>query len=95
MHGNVAEWTCSLYAPYPYDAKDGRDDASAPGRRVARGGSWRDRPYRSTSSFRLDYKPFQEVYNVGFRVLVAPNSKPIVAAMAATHAPGSASPSAT
>jgi formylglycine-generating enzyme required for sulfatase activity len=34
-----------------------------------RGGSWRDRPYRATSSFRLGYEPFQKVYNVGFRVV--------------------------
>ena len=44
MHGNVAEWTRSAYRPYPYDADDGRDEAAADGRKVVRGGSWRDRP---------------------------------------------------
>jgi formylglycine-generating enzyme required for sulfatase activity len=69
MHGNVAEWTRSAYRPYPYRDDDGRDDAAAPDRKVARGGSWRDRPFRCTSSFRLAYPPYQRVYNVGFRVM--------------------------
>jgi formylglycine-generating enzyme required for sulfatase activity len=69
MHGNVAEWTGTTYRPYPYDAEDGRNDRSQPGRKVARGGSWRDRPQRATSSFRLAYQPYQPVFNVGFRVV--------------------------
>jgi len=70
MHGNVAEWTRSAYRPYPYVATDGRNDADAPGRKVVRGGSWRDRPHRATSSFRLGYAPYQPVVNVGFRVVI-------------------------
>lgn len=70
MHGNVAEWTASLYKPYPYDDSDGRNDPSSPGRRVARGGSWYDRPKLCTSSFRRAYRPYQKVYNVGFRVII-------------------------
>lgn len=54
MHGNVAEWTAS--------------DNSA-GLKVARGGSWRDRPYRAMSAFRVAYQPYQRVFNVGFRVV--------------------------
>ncbi|MBI3853936.1 MAG: SUMF1/EgtB/PvdO family nonheme iron enzyme [Verrucomicrobia bacterium] len=68
MHGNVAEWTRSSYAPYPW-ATDGRDDGSTTGRKVVRGGSWRDVPARGTASFRLSYQPWQRVYNVGFRVV--------------------------
>jgi formylglycine-generating enzyme required for sulfatase activity len=37
---------------------------------VLRGGSYYDRPYRATSSFRLGYPAWQKVYNAGFRVLV-------------------------
>ncbi|MCP4540302.1 MAG: hypothetical protein GY832_24445, partial [Chloroflexi bacterium] len=37
--------------------------------RAVRGGSWRDRPSRSGSAFRLGYRPYQGVYNVGFRVI--------------------------
>ena len=69
VHGNVAEWTRSADRPYPYDAGDGRNDPAATGRRVARGGSWYDRPERCTSSHRLGYQPHQKVYNVGFRVV--------------------------
>ncbi len=69
MHGNVAEWTRTTYRPMPYSVKDGRDDAKTPGCKVVRGGSWRDVPQRSTSSFRLSYQPYQHVYNVGFRVV--------------------------
>ncbi|MGO8745835.1 MAG: SUMF1/EgtB/PvdO family nonheme iron enzyme [Thermoguttaceae bacterium] len=68
IHGNVAEWTRTTYRPYPYDPGDGRDDAACDGRKVVRGGSWRDRPRRSTASFRLSYQAYQRVFNVGFRV---------------------------
>ncbi len=69
MHGNVAEWTRSAYRPYPYRANDGRNDPVGSENRVARGGSWRDRPARASSAFRLAYRPYQPVYNVGFRVV--------------------------
>jgi len=69
MHGNAAEWTRSAYRPYPYLENDGRNDPSPPDERVVRGGSWRDRPKRCRSSFRLSYPPYQRVHNVGFRVI--------------------------
>jgi len=69
MHGNVCEWTRSLYKPYPYRAGDGRDDAQADGMRVVRGGSFYDRPKRGRSAFRWRYRRWQKVYNVGFRVI--------------------------
>jgi formylglycine-generating enzyme required for sulfatase activity len=55
MHGNVAEWTLSSA------------DGALP---IARGGSWRDRPERATSSFGLSYLSHQKVFNVGFRIVV-------------------------
>lgn len=55
MHGNAAEWTLSEY---------GKD------RKAVRGGSFFDRPARSTSSFRLGYRSWQRVFNVGFRVVI-------------------------
>lgn len=72
MHGNVWEWTRSAYKPYPYRPDDGRNDTATTGavKRVARGGSWYDRPFRNTSSFRLPYRDYQQVYNVGFRVIM-------------------------
>ncbi|NWK54703.1 SUMF1/EgtB/PvdO family nonheme iron enzyme [Verrucomicrobiaceae bacterium N1E253] len=55
MHGNVAEWTSSDYA----------DD-----KKTVLGGSWRDRPHRAAAGFSLGFRPWQKVYNVGFRVII-------------------------
>jgi formylglycine-generating enzyme required for sulfatase activity len=40
MAGSLAEWTSSLYRPYPYRAEDGREDSAHPGERVTRGGDY-------------------------------------------------------
>ncbi|NQT53303.1 SUMF1/EgtB/PvdO family nonheme iron enzyme, partial [bacterium] len=74
LHGNVAEWTRAVCRAYPYDPSDGRESHTAKGRRVARGGSWRDRSQRCRSAFRLAYQPYQGVYNVGFRVVIEPGA---------------------
>ena len=75
LHGNAAEWTRSVYRPYPYNEHDGRNEGSAPpgaaGRRVVRGGSFFDRPARAQAFQRLAYPAWQRVFNVGFRVMVA------------------------
>ncbi len=70
MIGNAAEWTRTAYRPYPYNAGDGRDDPAAAGTKVVRGGSWYDRPYRATASYRMHYQPWQHVFDVGFRIIV-------------------------
>ena len=70
MHGNVWEWTRSSYRPYPYSENDGRNDLNIDLKKVARGGSWYDRPSRGTSSYRLPYRSYQKVFNVGFRVII-------------------------
>lgn len=71
MHGNVWEWTLSSYKPYPYVDGDGRNASEAnETKRVARGGSWYDRPFRATSSYRMPFRDYQKVYNVGFRVVM-------------------------
>ena len=69
MHGNVAEWTRTLYRAYPYSDSDGRNDLTSQGDRVVRGGSWYDRPQDARSSYRAAYHPWQGVYDVGFRVV--------------------------
>ncbi|HYW79400.1 MAG TPA: SUMF1/EgtB/PvdO family nonheme iron enzyme, partial [Thermoguttaceae bacterium] len=68
--GNVSEWTRSSYRPYPYDEKDGRNDGNPHDQKVARGGSWNDRPANAGSTIRFAYESYQKVYNVGFRVIV-------------------------
>ncbi len=70
LHGNAAEWTRSAYTPYPYRDGDGRNAREGAMKRVVRGGSWWDRPKHATASFRRAYRPYQPVYNVGFRVAV-------------------------
>ena len=70
MHGNVQEWTRSEYRPYPYRAVDDGSVPPTTERMVVRGGSWRDRPKRATASYRRDYLAWQQVYNVGFRVII-------------------------
>ena len=69
MHGNVCEWTRTSYRPYPYRRDDGRNSLTLAEDKVVRGGSWYDRPKRARSAFRLAYRPYQKVFNVGFRVV--------------------------
>jgi formylglycine-generating enzyme required for sulfatase activity len=65
MHGSVSEWTSSDYRPYPF--VDVPNESSY--RKVARGGSWYDRPEWSRSGIRRPYEAWQPVYNVGIRVV--------------------------
>ncbi|UCD29557.1 MAG: SUMF1/EgtB/PvdO family nonheme iron enzyme [Planctomycetota bacterium] len=69
MHGNAAEWTRTSYKSYPYCDEDDHNNPDTKDRKVVRGGSWYDRPKEARSSFRLAYRPWQKVFNVGFRVV--------------------------
>ena len=66
MYGNVAEWTRSDFAPYPY----GEGAVSATQQKVIRGGSWIERPKNSTSYSRNSYYAWQPANNVGFRIIL-------------------------
>ncbi len=55
MIGNASEWTA---------------DSTQDGKRIARGGSWYDRPQRATVTTQVTYQPYQRVFNVGFRVVL-------------------------
>ena len=80
MHGNVWEWTRSIYRPYPYVAGDGRNGTTGEEPVTARGGSWRDRPKQCRSASRLSYPAWQRVFNVGFRVVIGtPEVHPLTA----------------
>jgi len=76
MHGNAAEWTASLYRPYPYREEDGRGDPQADGSRVVRGGSFFRRPQGCSSSARWAYPAWQRVFDIGFRVLCQTDATP-------------------
>ncbi len=68
--GNVAEWTRTDYAAYPYKDDDGRNEGTQYTDKVVRGGSWRDRPEKVSSSRRKAFKSWQKVSNVGFRIII-------------------------
>ena len=70
MAGNVWEWTSSLFAAYPYSAVDGRESASAHGRRVLRGGSFASPSarYVRCAMRSLSY-PTRRRDHIGFRVV--------------------------
>lgn len=68
MAGNVWEWTGSLYRPYLYDAKDGREDLDAEGERVVRGGAYDEGPLLARCVWRNGVQPDLRLADVGFRV---------------------------
>jgi formylglycine-generating enzyme required for sulfatase activity len=72
MAGNVTEWCTSLYRPYPYRARDGREDLEVDGRRVLRGGSFLDTQKYIRCAFRNWNHPYNRIRGFGFRVVVAP-----------------------
>jgi iron(II)-dependent oxidoreductase len=71
MAGSEAEWTASLFRPYPYDADDGREDPTDPGERVTRGGDYvfDTAPDQLTSYFRDGFSraPMDGHRHIGFR----------------------------
>ena len=81
LTGNVAEWTGSLFgagmdferAPfaYPYDPKDGREDAEAGPdiRRVLRGGAWYNVVAIARAAYRLESPPGNRRSYGGCRVV--------------------------
>lgn len=54
MHGNVAEWTLTDFGN---------------GEKTVKGGSFLDAPARCRADARLGCPPWQNVYNVGFRIV--------------------------
>ncbi len=70
MHGNAAEWTRSTYLPYPFRAEDERH-ADRAARKTVRGGSWYRRADLARAACRTSYRPWQRMFDVGFRVVCA------------------------
>jgi len=72
MAGNLAEWTNSLYKPYPYTAEDGREADTGPRTdvlRVFRGGSLYLAPYSDLlrSTHRSFVSPANLADDIGVR----------------------------
>lgn len=71
LSGNLAEWTSSLFRPYPYAARDGREDPRTDGERVTRGGDhvFDVAPEQLTGYFRDGFSrdPGHGHRHIGFR----------------------------
>ena len=70
MAGNAWEWVSSAYRPYPYDAKDGREDLTAGPVRGTRGGGHDSPADEITATQRgrnLSRNPASGHHNIGFR----------------------------
>lgn len=76
MAGNVWEWTSSLYKPYPYTTEDGREDMSAKGLRVLRGGSRVSAVVEARSVHRFGSLTDYKSVDVGFRCVRALQGSP-------------------
>lgn len=75
MSGSMAEWTNSLKRPYPYQPEDGRENPTAEGERVTRGGDYRfdTAPETLTATHRNGFSnaPERGHRHIGFRCAAA------------------------
>lgn len=80
LTGNVAEWTSTLYRPYPYRRDDGREDLEARGERVTRGGDhvFDSTPEKLRAAFRAGFSRATDVghRHIGFRCARGANPRP-------------------
>lgn len=69
MAGNAYDWVSSLYQPYPYNPKDGREDLTAIGDRGTRGGAIDDVAEMLSTTERGKYvsrNPFSGHHHIAF-----------------------------
>ncbi|GLW34943.1 hypothetical protein Areg01_78790 [Actinoplanes regularis] len=72
MAGNVAEWTSSLYRPYPWVSGAPAADPEAEGVRVTRGGGWESTARVVRCALRGDMsEPHTHGASLGFRVVTS------------------------
>jgi len=75
MVGNIWEWTSTTYKEYPYRPEDGREDLTADGSRVIRGGSFKNGDSYVTCTVRAPFDPYSKRGDLGFRyILVVPDT---------------------
>jgi formylglycine-generating enzyme required for sulfatase activity len=74
LAGNVWEWCSSLYKEYPYEAGDGREDLTASGRRLLRGGSFGSSQADARCAGRIRDVPDGHISYSGFRVALPPST---------------------
>lgn len=67
MVGYVLQWTSSLDKPYPYDAKDGREDPNATGMRITRGSGRLFSGAGTRVALRNRFDPNSASLGIGFR----------------------------
>jgi len=70
LSGNAWEWVSSAYRPYPYDARDGREDLASGPVRATRGGGHDSGTREITVTQRgrnLSRNPAAGHHNIGFR----------------------------
>jgi len=70
LSGNAWEWVSSAYRPYPYNARDGREDLASGPVRGTRGGGHDSGANELTVTQRgrdLSRNPASGHHNIGFR----------------------------
>ena len=67
MHGNVHEWCLDWHGTLAYGTDP--KGSSSGSTRINRGGSWIDDAVSCTSSHRSSYKPSEDFYHYGFRLV--------------------------
>lgn len=68
MAGNLWEWTCSRYGPYPYDISEAREGLAGTDARVLRGGRCFSFLRGARCARRVESAPQQRARYTGFRV---------------------------